>query len=55
LASVFAIDCLTFAVLSNHLHLILRSRPDIVRGWSDQEVAKRWLRLPATTIPTVRR
>jgi hypothetical protein len=45
LASVFAIDCLTFAVLSNHIHLILRSRPDIVRGWSDIEVAKRWLRL----------
>jgi REP element-mobilizing transposase RayT len=45
LASIFAIDCLTFAVLSNHFHLILRSRPDIVRGWSDQEVAERWLRL----------
>lgn len=45
LASVFAIDCLTFAVLSNHLHLILRSRPDIVRTWSDEQVATRWLRL----------
>lgn len=45
LASVFAVDCLTFAVLSNHLHLILRSRPDIVRSWSDSEVATRWLRL----------
>lgn len=45
LASVFAIDCLTFAVMSNHLHLILRSRPDIVRSWSDLEVATRWLRL----------
>ena len=45
LASVFAVDCLTFAVMSNHFHLILRNRPDIVRGWSDQEVARRWLRL----------
>ena len=45
LASVFAIDCLTFAVLSNHMHLILRSRPDIVRGWSDEQIARRWLRL----------
>ena len=35
LASVFAIDCLTFAVMSNHVHLILRTRPDIVRTWSD--------------------
>ena len=45
LASVFAIDCLTFAIMSNHIHLILRSRPDIVRGWSDKEIAERWLRL----------
>ena len=45
LASVFAIDCLTFAVMSNHMHLILRSRPDMVRSWSDQEIAERWLRL----------
>lgn len=45
LASVFAIDCLTYAVLSNHLHLILRSRPDIASSWIDEEVARRWLRL----------
>ena len=45
LASVFGIDCLTYTVLSNHLHVILRSRPDIVNGWSDEEVAKRWCRL----------
>ena len=45
LASVFGIDCLTYAVLSNHLHLVLRSRPDVVRSWSDEEVARRWLRL----------
>ena len=45
LASVFAIDCLTYTVMSNHIHLILRSRPDIVRNWSDEQVARRWLRL----------
>ena len=45
LASVFAVDCLTYAVMSNHFHLILRNRPDIVRSWSDKEVARRWLRL----------
>jgi REP element-mobilizing transposase RayT len=45
LASIFAIDCLTYAVMSNHLHLVLRSRPDIARGWSDEEVARRWLTL----------
>ena len=45
LASVFAVDVLAYAVLSNHLHVILRNRPDVVRQWSDQEVAIRWLRV----------
>lgn len=45
LASVFGIDVLTYAVLSNHLHLILRSRPDVVAAWSDEDVAMRWLRV----------
>ena len=45
LASVLAITCLTYTVLSNHLHIVLRSRPDIVERWTDQEVASRWLRL----------
>lgn len=45
LASVFGIDILTFAVMHNHWHVVLRSRPDIVKGWSDREVARRWLRL----------
>ena len=45
LASIFGIDCLTYTVLSNHLHLVLRSRPDVVDSWSDEEVARRWLRL----------
>ena len=45
LASVFGIDCLTYTVMNNHMHLVLRSRPDIVRQWSDEQVARRWLRL----------
>jgi hypothetical protein len=45
LASVFGIDCLTYTILENHLHLVLRSRPDVVEHWSDEEVARRWLRL----------
>ena len=31
--------------MSNHMHLILRTRPDVVQEWSDEEVAFRWLRL----------
>ncbi len=45
LASVFGIDLLTYAILSNHLHLVARTRPDVIREWSDQEVALRWLRI----------
>ena len=45
LASIFGVDCLAFAILSNHTHQILRSRPDIVATWSDREVATRWLRI----------
>ena len=29
----------------NHIHVILRNRPDIVAGWSDEEVARRWWKL----------
>ncbi len=32
-------------MMSNHLHVILRNRPDVVAIWSDQEVARRWLAL----------
>jgi REP element-mobilizing transposase RayT len=42
LAGEFGIEVLGFAVMSNHLHVILRSRPDVVAEWSDDEVARRW-------------
>jgi len=44
-AAAFGIDLLGFAILSNHFHLILRSRPDVVATWDDREVARRWLML----------
>lgn len=45
LAGQFGIDVLGFAIMSNHFHLILRSRPDVVAAWTDLDVAARWLRL----------
>jgi REP element-mobilizing transposase RayT len=42
LAGRFAIDVLGFAVMANHLHLVLRNRPDVAANWSDEEVARRW-------------
>ena len=31
--------------MSNHLHLVLRNRPDIAGRWSADEVALRWRRV----------
>jgi hypothetical protein len=60
LAAIFAIEVCAYAVMENHYHTILRTRPDIVASWSDREVATRWLtlfppqhRMRAAAIPTV--
>lgn len=45
LASVFGIDVLTYAIMSNHMHLVIRTRPDVVESWSDTDAAMRWLRI----------
>jgi hypothetical protein len=42
-AGLFALDLLAYAILSNHFHAVLRSRPDVVATWSDLEVARRWM------------
>jgi hypothetical protein len=44
-ARYFGIDLLCQAIMSNHFHLVLRSRPDVVKEWSDEDVARRWLML----------
>ncbi len=31
--------------MSNHLHLVLRNRPDIAEQWSAEEIALRWCRV----------
>jgi REP element-mobilizing transposase RayT len=43
LAQYFALDIDADALLSNHMHHVLRTRPDLVRHWSNREVARRWL------------
>ena len=45
LAAIFAIDVCAYAVMENHYHTVLRTRPDLVASWSDREVATRWLTL----------
>ncbi len=43
LASCFGIDVVTFAIMSNHTHQVLKTRPDVVATWDDRTVAVRWL------------
>jgi Transposase IS200 like len=45
LTDFMAVDVISFAVMRNHIHLLLAIRPDVVSGWSDAEVAERRVRL----------
>ncbi len=41
-ASVFAIKLCSYAVMSNHYHVVLHVRQDVAQNWSDHEVITRW-------------
>ena len=43
LAALFGVEVGFHAEMANHLHLVLRARPDVVDTWSDEEVARRSL------------
>lgn len=45
LAECFAVAIDAYAVMSNHLHLVLRIDPHKATTWHDDEVAARWVRL----------
>lgn len=45
LAGQFAIDILDYSVMGNHVRVVVRNRPDIVRSWADEEIARRWWNL----------
>jgi hypothetical protein len=45
LSTVFAIEVCSYSFLDTHSHEVVRTRPDIVVSWSDQEVAAHWLML----------
>jgi len=45
LAGLFAIEVCGYSVTSNHLHLVLRNRPDVAEQWSADEIALRWCRI----------
>ena len=45
LSNAFAVSLLSYAVMSNHLHLVIANQPAAVTAWSDLEVAQRWIRI----------
>ena len=45
LAAAFAIDVAAFAVMSNHLHVVLRIDIEIANRWTDREVLEQWHKL----------
>ncbi|WP_379945847.1 transposase [Dyella flava] len=45
LAECFAVGLYAYAVMSNHVHVVLHVDPQAANDWSDEEVAERWVRL----------
>jgi len=45
LAEIFAVSVHGFAVMSNHLHLVLTVDPEHVASWDDREIAQRGVNL----------
>lgn len=45
LSSLFSIDICAYAVMSNHLHLVIKLCPAQAQSWSNTEVIERWLSL----------
>ncbi|UXI68644.1 transposase [Tahibacter amnicola] len=45
LAEIFAVGVYAYAVMSNHVHLVLYLDPTVAMAWSAGDVAERWVRL----------
>jgi hypothetical protein len=52
LFSVFSIDICTYAVMSNHVHVVLHVNVKQTQVWSDYDVVQRWQRLHKGTLLT---
>lgn len=42
LSRIFAVEIASYAVMANHLHVIVRMQPQGPHGWTDDDVARRW-------------
>lgn len=54
LASVFSVDICAYAVMSNHLHVVLHIDSEKAKNWSTIEVLERWHQLHKGTLLTQR-
>lgn len=45
LSAVFAVDVASYAVMSNHYHIVVKVDPARAAAWSDEEVLARWTQL----------
>ena len=43
LAELYAVSIWAYAVMSNHLHIVIEMHADVARDWGPDEVAVRWL------------
>lgn len=45
LTQIFAIDVCSYALMSNHYHLVLKLNTSRAKAWNDQDVVNHWCRL----------
>jgi REP element-mobilizing transposase RayT len=45
LAGIFGVAIWGYAVMSNHLHVVVQILPEAVARWSNSEIVERWMRL----------
>ena len=50
LSSLFTVDLCSYAVMSNHYHLVVKIDPEQSIHWTDQEVVERWAALYSTPL-----
>ena len=51
LGELFAVSLQSYAIMSNHYHIVLQSTPWLTNEWSDEEVARRWSKASFSTRP----